>query len=100
VSGDTGVLGTIELRHNVGAGWGGQWQAVAFVDSARVTVNKNTWVAGTNSARLSGAGLGLNWTGADQWNARAYIAAPIGSRPVLVAGTASARAWVELRKGF
>ena len=100
VSGDTGVLATIELRHNLGVGWGGQWQAVAFADSARVTINKNPWVAGTNSATLSGAGLGLNWTGADQWSARAYIAKPIGSRPVLVAGTASARAWVELRKGF
>lgn len=100
VSGDTGVLGTIELRHNLGVGWGGQWQAVAFIDSARVTVNKNTWVAGTNSATLSGAGLGLNWTGADLWSARAYIAAPIGSRSVLVAGAASARAWAELRRGF
>ena len=100
VSGDTGVLVTLELRHNLGVGWGGQWQAVAFVDSARVTVNKNTWVAGTNSATLSGAGLGLNWTGADQWSARAYIATPIGSSPVLVAGNPSARAWLELRRGF
>ncbi len=100
VSGDIGVLGSIELRHSLGAGWGGQWEAVAFVDSAHVTVNKNTWVAGTNSARLSGAGLGLNWTGADQWSARAYIATPIGSTPVLVAGTASTRAWIEIRRGF
>ena len=100
VSGDTGVLVTLELRHNLGVGWGGQWQAVAFVDSARVTVNKNTWVAGTNSATLSGVGLGLNWTGADQWSARAYIATPIGSSPVLVAGNPSARAWLELRRGF
>ncbi len=100
VSGDSGYLASIELRHNLGAAWGGQWQAVAFVDSARVTVNKNTWAPGTNSATLSGAGLGLNWTGADQWSVRAHIATPIGSTPVLVAGTASARAWVEIRRGF
>ncbi len=100
VSGDTGVLGSIELRHSLGAAWGGQWEAVAFVDSARVTVNKNTLVAGTNSATLSGAGLGLNWTGPDQWSARTHIATRIGSTPVLVADTASTRAWVQIGKGF
>ena len=100
VSGDTGYLGSIELRHNLGAGWGGQLQAVAFVDRARVTVNKNPWVAGTNSATLSGAGLGLNWTGPNQWSVRAHIAKPIDSSPGLVAGNASARAWIEIRKGF
>lgn len=100
VAGDSGVLASIEWRHSLGGAWGGQWQAVAFVDSARVTVNKNTWTAGTNSASLSGAGLGLNWSGTDQWSARAYVAKPIGTHPVLVAGNASARAWVELRRGF
>lgn len=100
VSGDTGYLGTIEFRHNLGTAWQGQWQAVAFVDSAHVTVNKNTWVAGTNSATLSGAGVGLNWAGADQWTARAYIATPIGSTPVLVGTTYSTRAWVEVSKRF
>jgi hemolysin activation/secretion protein len=100
VAGDSGVLASIEWRHSLGGAWGGQWQAVAFVDSARVTVNKNTWTAGTNSASLSGAGLGLNWSGTDQWSARAYVAKPIGTQPVLVAGNASARAWVEIRRGF
>jgi len=73
---------------------------VAFIDSAHVTVNRNVWVAGTNSARLSGAGVGLNWAGPNQWSARAYIATPIGSIPALVASTASTRAWVEIGKGF
>lgn len=100
VSGDTGYLGTIEFRHNLGTAWQGQWQAVAFVDSAHVTVNKNTWVAGTNSATLSGVGVGLNWAGADQWTARAYIATPIGSTPALVGATNSVRAWVEVGKRF
>ena len=100
VSGDSGYVGTAELRHDLGLAWHGQWQAVAFIDSAHVTVNKNVWVAGANSATLSGAGVGLNWAGPDQWSARAYIAAPIGSTPALVASTASARAWVEIGKGF
>ena len=100
VSGDTGYQFTAEIRHDLGQMWQGQWQAVAFFDSANVTVNKNVWVAGANSATLSGAGLGLNWAGAAQWSAKAYVAAPVGSTPVLVASNPSARAWVEIGKGF
>ncbi len=100
LSGDTGYLGTVEFRHDLNSGWNGRWQAVAFVDTARVTVNKSVWVAGTNSATLSGAGVGLNWAGPNQWRARAYIATRLGSTPKLVASSASTRAWVEISKGF
>lgn len=100
VSGDTGYLGTIEFRHELGTAWNGQWQAVVFADSAHVTVNKNVFATGTNSATLSGAGVGLNWAGPDRWSARAYIATPVGSIPVQVAGTASTRAWVQISRGF
>ncbi len=100
ISGDSGYVGSAEFRHNLGTAWHGQLQAVVFVDSAHVTVNKNVWVAGTNSATLSGAGIGLNWAGPDQWSARVYIAAPFGPIPVLVASTASTRAWVEVGKAF
>lgn len=102
VSGDTGILGTLELRHSLGPVWGGQSQATAFVDSAHVTLNKNTWsgVTGANSATLSGAGLGLNWAGPSLWSARAYVAAPIGSTPSVVASTSSTRGGVEITRGF
>lgn len=101
VSGDTGVLGTAELRHDLGwVGRGQQWQAVGFIDTEHVMVSKNTWAAGTNDATLSGAGVGLDWAWPGQWTAKAYIATPIGPIPVLVASTASARAWVEIGKGF
>jgi hemolysin activation/secretion protein len=100
VSGDTGYLTTIEFRHNLGAVWHGQWEAVVFVDSAHVKVNKTVWVAGANSATLSGAGVGLNWAGPSQWSARTYIAKRIGSIPVLVGNTSSIRTWIEVRKGF
>ena len=100
LSGDTGYLATAEFRHDLGSAWNGRWQAVAFVDTARVTVNKNVWVAGTNSATLSGAGMGINWAGPNQWRAKAYIATRLGSTPTLVASSASTRAWVEISKGF
>lgn len=102
VSGDTGVLGSMEFRHNLGLILNGQSQAIAFVDSSHVTVNKNTWsgVTGANSATLSGAGVGLNWSGMNQWSARGYVAAPIGSTPSVVASSSSVRGWIEIRRGF
>ena len=100
ISGDTGYLGTAEFRCNLGDAPSGKWQAVAFIDSARVTVNRNTWVAGTNNATLSGAGVGLNWTGPYQWSARAYVATPVGGTPALIASTSSSRWWAEIGKGF
>jgi len=100
VSGDSGYLGTAELRYDLGAALSGKWQAMAFVDSAHVTVNQNAWVAGTNSATLSGAGVGLNWAGPYQWSARAYIATPIGGTPALIGSTSSSRIWAEISKAF
>ena len=35
LSADSGYLGTVEIRHLLGSGRYGQWQAVGFVDSAR-----------------------------------------------------------------
>lgn len=96
VSGDTGYVLNLELRHELAQGW----QAIAFMDSAYVTVNKNPWVTGTNTAMLDGAGLGLNWASADHWNAKAYIASRLGTAPVLVGNTSATRAWFEISKGF
>jgi hemolysin activation/secretion protein len=100
ISGDSGYLGTAEFRHDLGSIWQGQWQMITFVDSEHVTVNRRTWTAGVNDATLSGAGAGLHWIGQDQWTAKAYIAAPIGLKPVLLASTNSFRGWVQISKGF
>lgn len=99
ISGDTGYLGTAEFQHDLGA-WGGLWQAATFVDSQHVVVNKSQWVAGPNAATLSGAGLGLNWAGPDQWTARAYVAARLGAAPNLVGDSSTVRLWVEVTKLF
>ena len=100
LSGDTGVLASAEFRHDLRLLWSGQLQAIAFADSEHVTINHNTWAPGPNSATLSGAGIGLNWTGAKQWNARAYVAVPIGGTPELIDHNNSARAWFAISKGF
>ncbi|MCX7082087.1 MAG: hypothetical protein NT008_01845 [Methylococcales bacterium] len=107
LSADSGYLGTVELRHLLAEGRFGLWQAVGFVDSAQVTINQHTWVAGTNKATLSGAGGGLNWSGPKthwlvptQLHARAYVATPIGTTPALIGTTNSPRAWLEFGVGF
>jgi len=99
VTGDSGVQASAEWRHDLHA-WHGQWQAVAFLDSEHVKINENVWTKGTNDATLTGAGLGLNWTGSRQWSAKASVATPIGSRPVLAGTTSSVRGWIEIAKGF
>ena len=100
VSGDSGYLGTAEFRHDMGSIFMGQWQTIAFVDSEHVRVNRTPWTTGTNSTTLSGMGIGFDWTGQHQWTAKAYIAAPIGPTPTLVASTSSVRGWLEVGKGF
>ncbi|WP_332878959.1 ShlB/FhaC/HecB family hemolysin secretion/activation protein [Massilia sp. S19_KUP03_FR1] len=100
VSGDTGYIASAELRHDLGQLGVGALQASAFIDSARVTINHDTWTAGTNHARLSGAGVGLAWNGPDAWRANLSLATPIGNAPVIVGAQSSVRAWMTVSKGF
>lgn len=100
ISGDTGYNGTVEFSYNLSPHRYGQWQAVIFADSAQVRVNRNTWAAGENGARLSGTGVGFNWAGQNQWSAKAYAAWRLGLAPTLVESSAAGRAWVEIGKRF
>jgi hemolysin activation/secretion protein len=100
LSGDTGELGTAEFQHTLGAAWGGTWQVSAYFDSEHIVVNKNPWIGGVNSATLSGAGLGLNWAGAQQWSAKLQVAGRVGAVPTLVHDPSSVRVWGEINKAF
>jgi len=100
VSGDTGYIASLELRHDVGQFAGGGVQASAFVDSARVTINHTAWTRGENAARLSGAGLGLAWSGSNAWRANVSVARPIGAEPALVGRQSSVRGWATVSKAF
>ena len=101
VSGDTGYTAVAEWRQDMGPAWGGQWQALAFMDSAHLTVNKKLWpqATATNNATLSGAGIGLNWVG-PQWRAKSYVATALGPTPALVPTNNDWRAWVEVSRQF
>jgi hypothetical protein len=49
---------------------------------------------------LSGAGLGLNWAGAQQWTAKLQVAERIGAVPTLIHDPSSVRLWAEINKAF
>ena len=78
----------------------GQLQLIAFVDTGTVTVNKNPWAAGSNRRTLSGAGVGLNWSTANNFIVKAYYARKLGSEAATSAPDASGRFWVQAVKYF
>lgn len=100
ISGDNAHVFNAEWRHELGRAFGGQWRGLAFVDTAQVTANKKPWAPGENRATLSGAGVGLGWTGPGKWTGRATLAYPLGSIPKMLNTTASPLGWVEIRTGF
>jgi len=102
ITGDDAHVVSAEWRYELGRAFNGQWRGLAFADAAQVTVNKKTWAAATaaNTATLSGAGVGLGWTGPDKWSGRATLAYPLGQIPTLVSTPKSPTAWIEMRTGF
>ncbi len=101
VSGDTGYLLNAELRQPLGIALSGQVTATAFIDTATMTINQKPYpVVGLNKATLSGAGLGLIWTGPNQYTGTAYVATPIGAKSPLVGNVKSTQFSLEVQKRF
>jgi len=103
VSGDSGALLTVELRHLLdGPVWGaeGRWQVMAFVDSARLSINKTPWTSSINQATLSGGGIGLVWAGTKQFTVQLTLAERLGTVPALITNSPKVQGWAMLSKGF
>lgn len=101
VSGATGYIGTAEFRQRLPVFQSaGTLQAIAFVDTGWTKVYANTFAAGPNTARLNGAGIGLNWVATEGWNAKIDIAKPFGSTPALLGSRDNFWAWVQVGKSF
>lgn len=100
LSGDSVLRWTAEWRSTIAATEYGTWQGVVFADGAQLTINQKPWTSSDNTARLSGAGVGINWFGPDNWLGRAYVAKPHGDTPSQLSAPGSTRTWVELSKRF
>ena len=99
VSGDTAVVGTVDLRRSLGVlPWGvpGKWQVSVFLDAASVTVNSKPWTTAVNSVDLLGTGVGLEWSGPQQLSARVQLGHRLGDIPAGLKNPPRTRAWAEL----
>ena len=78
----------------------GQMQLIGFVDTGKVTVNKDPWTAEPNSRTLSGAGVGFNWIDYNNFSVKAYYAIKLGNEEATSAPDRSGRFWIQLVKYF
>jgi len=101
VSGDAGYFVNMEMRQPLGFALWGQWTAMAFIDAARMTINRRTWTGGgLNKAALSGAGLGLMWAGPNQYTGMAYVAKPIATKSPLTGPLNPTQFSIDVQKRF
>ncbi|NNH39492.1 ShlB/FhaC/HecB family hemolysin secretion/activation protein [Acinetobacter sp. ANC 4280] len=101
-SGSSGYFATVELRQSLFSNDKHQIGAKIFVDTADVTLNAERWigVTGDNTARISSAGLGLNWSSVWNIQANAEVGFPIGSTPSQLSDRDNNQYWLNLRKTF
>lgn len=100
--GDQGYVLNLELRRNLPAfaALPGQLQLVGFADTGTVKLNRNQWSAGDNRRTLSGAGVGLTWTGANALLVKAYYAHKLGNAAATSAPDKAGRFWLQAIQYF
>ena len=99
--GDQGYVLNLELRRNLPfAALPGQLQLVGFADTGTVKLNRNQWSAGDNRRTLSGAGVGVTWTGANALLVKAYYAHKLGNAAATSAPDKAGRFWLQAIKYF
>jgi hemolysin activation/secretion protein len=100
--GDSGYLATAELRYTFGfAALPGVLQPSIFVDAGGVTISENPFSVGPNTRHLSGAGVGLTWVRASDFQVRLSVATRLGSEPSTAAGTDHhTLGWAQATKYF
>lgn len=94
-SGDSGWLAKLEARYALDS----HWQVVAFADHGEVRLSVAPWTAGNNHRRLSGAGVGANWTQA-AWSVRSSLAWTLGNETATSSPGHSPQLWVQLGWSF
>ncbi len=78
----------------------GQIHLVGFVDTGRVTIDKNPWTAGQNHRTLSGAGIGLTWAEYNNFEVSVYWAHKLGDAVATSAPDENSRIWLRGVKYF
>ncbi len=101
LSGDMGAMLNLEYRRSLGAAWGGFLQLTGFMDRATVRLNQTALGTHENRAQISGAGVGLSWSGPQHFFVKAQLAKLLSTPSASLAGvTSSTRAWLEITHAF
>ena len=99
--GDSGYVASAELRYAFNfAALPGVWQASAFVDSGEVKINEDPFIAASNRRRLSGGGLGFEWSQPGDFIVRLSIASRIGNARATSGPDDHTRGWLQAIKYF
>jgi hemolysin activation/secretion protein len=78
----------------------GKIQLIGFADTGSVKTNRNPWLVDQNSRTLSGAGVGLNWIGANNFVLKTFYAWKLGSESATSAPDKTGRFWIQGVKYF
>ncbi|MGZ9115035.1 MAG: ShlB/FhaC/HecB family hemolysin secretion/activation protein [Brevundimonas sp.] len=101
--GDEGYVATLEARLMLNQ-WTqtlpGQFQFIAFVDVGEVDFAHDPWFPGSNHARRSGGGIGINWFGPDDLIIRASYARRFNDQESTSGPDETGRAWFQIVKLF
>ncbi len=101
--GDEGYVANLEARlllPDFSDAMPGRVQLVGFVDVGAVTLAKDPWFPGPNSAHRSGYGAGIIWSNPGDFLVTASYARKLGNQEATSAPDRSGRFWVQFVKLF
>lgn len=101
--GDQGYVANVEARFllpNFADTMPGRFQLVGFVDIGEVTLAKDPWYPGPNSAQRKGYGAGIIWSNPNDFLITASYARKLGNQPATSAPDHSGRFWIQFVKLF
>ncbi len=101
--GDTGYIATFEPRIALGGDsrrLPGRFELIGFVETGEVRYAYDPWFTGSNHARRSGYGGGVNWAGPEGLLVRASYARKLGTGPATSAPDRAGRFWFQVVKQF
>lgn len=101
--GDEGYVATLEARLAMDQ-WTrslpGRFQLIGFVDTGEVNFAHDPWFPGSNHARRSGGGIGINWFGPHDLIVRASYARRFNDQESTSGPDETGRAWFQVVKLF
>ena len=99
--GDSGYVASAELRYAFNfAALPGTWQASGFLDGGEVKINEDPFTAAPNRRRLTGAGVGLEWSQPGDFSVRLSIAHRLGDARATSGPDDHTRGWLQAIKYF